>query len=939
MNEEYSKNSIISFILVITTALMPLGFIPRNVEASTNINTVIGGLSGVITQLPLCQDAIAGGIKSLFSKSSNVDSSQLSGELITDTVKTATYQMDGVPIILPEPVNTAIVNTDKKLKTVQNDIATTKNNDTCLQSIGRTIIKMLLQKITTDTIKWINGGMDGSPLFVQDPGQYFKDIAEYEILGIANELNDPTLYPFGEAFIQAQANSFKSKFANNARYSLNEMIRATNPESEFTAQTFSKDFSQGGWSAWDALTQNPANNPLGFSLMASNELAKRIENKTELAKGSLQQSGGYLGVEKCKKPTDVTKQEDIDAQNGVSGSRHCTGGFYFVTPGQMVAAAATKTINYPDNNLLKSEDLNDAVAAILDALLGKFSSSFMSEGGFAGLSGDGAPPEFTQGEDGTFVVNDNNTTTFSDSNRTGQDYSSFVIASSSFLSQNPNFNIRTDLNQSLIDEQRIYQDKITEQNKELKSTIARNTENDPTGKFTGNYGLIPTIFQLDYCIPGPHPGFESDSRNFLGTALSAIVPHDQNSVENIDKDTLIDSVATIVQYGLTLVLAAVFATAFSVIPVLGTVVGAVLGAIIGFVITLFNGDSPEEKVMSYYATLFKGFTGVVVAEQVLNHKSPAPGLHNFGPFSDAMTTILDRYIQIIYDVYDPGKMPTATKEAAGKYLQLKGYNQMFTNNEARIVSMKSIITRLGEIKSEIDTLNDELKTNTIKNTDGGIASDQQTQYKENLKPWISAFGRISQQMVTGDDIAVVDNTTKQIIDEKNYIYNDLLKGPNGCEKDLELMKGIDGSGLPKQVYVTKRMSYPGPLFYDYNEFGGGAELPDPYNSGYTNKMIENSYLSSLPPSFNKVNQIGPGFLSLVRWEGQINHLWCGDNFKQTKQSTAIGYRYSDGNYYDLHSPLCLQDLFDLTPYNATIGNIGSGEQGNLGPFEMMIGVY
>ena len=76
----------------------------------------------------------------------------------------------------------------------------------------------------------------------------------------------------------------------------------------------------------------------------------------------------------------------------------------------------------------------------------------------------------------------------------------------------------------------------------------------------------------------------------------------------------------------------------------------------------------------------------------------------------------------------------------------------------------TITNRAGEIAPLLSTTD----------SDGNIIMGQKDQYEENLKPWISAFGRISQEMVTGDDIAVVDNTIKQIIDEKDYIYNDLL---------------------------------------------------------------------------------------------------------------------------------------------------------------------
>ncbi len=954
--EEYTKNSIISFFLIISMILMPLSFIPRKAEA-TNINTIVGGLTGVITQLPLCQ----GSVKSLFSSNKGLDFStgkdfgitggQTSsssegivgskGTTLSELNDLGLNKVEAIPVDVGKPITTATTSSAESQKSTAASSETLKNNDTCLKSIGRVIIKMLLQKITTDTVKWINGGMDGSPLFVQDPGQYFKDIAETEILGMTGEINDPTLYPFGQAFIQAQARSFTNKFANNARYSLDKMIQDTNPQ--FSAQTFNRDFSQGGWGAWDALTQNPANNPLGFTLMASNELAKRIENSTNLATGSLQQSGGYLGVEKCREPSNVTKKEDFDgrkerALSPIGPYQHnlCTGGFYFVTPGQMVASAATKTLNYPDNNLLNAQDLNDAVAAILDALLGSFSSSFMSEGGFAGLS-DTPTPAFSQGSDGSFVINNDNTTTFGDSGRVGQDYSSFVIASSSFLSQNPNFNIRTDLNQALIDEQRIYQDKIIQQNKELESSdpVVKPTESN--GYFTGNHGLIPTIYQLDYCIPGPHPGFEQDSRAALNAALGVIVPETTESIKSKSADEIYGAISSIAPLLAAAVGAVLGATVLSAIPVIGTVIGAVLGAVIGYVVGILSKAGKDKKIRMYYLGHLGALTGIFAD---LDKYNIDPATTNKGPFDDALNKILDRYIQIIYDVFTPAQMPRVTDEATQKYLQTKGYMQMFKNDEERIVAMDSIISRLNKIKAGIDDLNNQIdpKNPNPINIDA---------YETGLRPFIEEFGRISQEMVAGDDIAIVDNTIKQIIDEKNYVYNVLLKGPNGCEKDLENAIGAGGQGsLPSEVYATKRMEYPGPILYDYNNWNNSNKatllFPDPFNSGYKDNKMN---------GHTDINVVGPGFLSYVTYEA--DPYWCSsyytDDTCHNEGSDRNGLR--DPNIF--HVPLIIHDLFPLKDFTTHVG-FGKGTHDpdddasmyfdeNLttynGLFEFNIGVY
>lgn len=896
MKENYLKNSIISFVLIVSVLSMPFAFLPKKAEAA-NIATYVSGLSGVIKQLPLC----ANELKNLFSKGSSDSSgafnsngqeiygdssgeagtSNSNGQEIYSGDNTLTGQNDSATS-MSEDVHVIDTNSEKSnaatataAEKAAAAAAALKANDTCLKSIGRAVIKMLLQKITTDTVKWINTGYSGEPMFVQNPGDYFLDIAKNEILRFNSEINDPVLYPFGKAFIQAQADSFRTKFADNAQYSLNKMIQDTNPQ--FSAQTFSQDFSQGGWGAWDAMTQNPANNPLGFALMASNELAKRIEDKTQLATGSLQQSGGYLGVQKCVDPEGITKQQDDEAlKSGDKNDPNLCHKWNFVTPGQMVAAAATKAVNYPENNLLSAQDLNDAVAAILDALLNSFSSSLMGEGGFAGLSDT---TEFQQGAEGQFVMNYDNTVTYNNSQI--NDFSGLQVAGSSFLTQNPNFNIRTDFNQAIIDEQRIFVDKLIEQNKELKSTVPLDTGNNPPnpdgsmGYFTGNYGLIPIIYQLDYCIPGPHPGWETDSRAALSAALNAVVPE---TIESIDKKNTSDIQGLVQTLGPLVSMAAgmvVGAAVGSVVPIIGNAVGLVVGALVGALIGLI-GTSDKKKIRQYYAGAIGVITGLRLEIDKYNNSGAT---QNWGPFADAMNLLLDRYIKLMWEVYNPNVMPSVTKEAVTKFGQAKGYNQMFTNNEDRITSIKSVITRLDQIKIEVDQLNKDLST---VNTDGSIGNikdingnrapnqdvvdvdgnitkmGQQSQYEENLKPWISAFARLSAEMVAGDDVALVDNTIKQITDEKDYIYKDLLKGPNGCEKELE--RGIPG--MYWRIYNEKRIEYPGPILYDYNKYSDTNNnktwvFPDPYGNGqYKNTMN----------TLTLINNDGPGFLSMFSFQ-------------------------------------------------------------------------
>lgn len=938
MSRGYLKNSIISLILTISFIVMPFGFIPRKTEAQ-NISSYIGGLSGVIPNLPLCKDKMANGLKNLFNGTNGLDyttvfpeaSSDASAEgFIGPAMEDGTLEQkssdaidERIPIALPPSFveNTRItrLNTEETKKSVRS----LDESDTCLKSIGRAVAKMLLQKITLSTVEWINGGYDGSPKFIQNAGEFWGDMAKNEIFQFGVEIGNPELFPFGRAFMQKQARAFKTKFAQNAEYSLNKLIQDTNPQ--FSATTFEADFSMGGWSAWDAMTQVPANNPLGFNLMASNELQKRLEGTSQSnaqdMRDALQQARGYLGTEMCTYPDGVDKQEHemalqerAEYPDGSEGLgvpitrlyRLCER-WEYVTPGGMVADAATKLVNYPDNNLLRVDDLNDAVAAILDAMLNSFIPEINSDSGFANLQ---EMEGWQSASEGNFLMGDYETFS-SEENQVDLDFTNIQIASSSFLQANLDFNIRTDLTQAIVDEQRIFIEKIKEQNTELKLENKFILPTKDNSFYTGNSGLIPVIYQLDYCIPGPHPNFEVEARISLSAALETIRSENKESMKDQNMDDIEGAIETILPLAAAAAGAAIGAAIGSGFPVIGTVIGMVIGAAVGYLSESIDWSSAEKRLKTYYMVSLRAFTG-------LNTDIDSAGIGSKTEFNKILYEILERYIEMIYDVYKIEKMPSVTQKNTEIYKNVKGYNQIYENNKKRIVIMQSVTKRLEGIKHEIDRLNCEVNPDSLKT--GCATYITQDQYNKFLIPWISAFGRISAEMVNGNDIAVVENTIKQIKDEKDYIYNILLKGPNGCEKELAGGIGLDGpgKGLPWQIYNTKRMEYPGPILYDYNNWYNSISgnknnidifLPDPFNSGYANKMPGGD-----------LNNKGPGFLGDVLYTS--GDVWV----------------YDDLNSGRLHRRLDVHDIIDAKDeFHTAVSMQNPNINGE--PFEPMNGVY
>jgi hypothetical protein len=219
-------------------------------------------------------------------------------------------------------------------------------------------------------------------------------------------------------------------------------------------------------------------------------------------------------------------------------------------------------------------------------------------------------------------------------------------------------------------------------------------------------------------------------------------------------------------------------------------------------------------------------------------------------------------VDLIHKYYTEDYLPPVAKDAAKEFRKAVGYNQTMNDNTDKIVLLNGIITRLSNIKDGIDDLGPAPDP----------ADSDYEAYEEALEPFKSEFSRLAQNMVTGDDIANVDNLTKYAKEEITYVYDDLLTGEYGCEQDLRNNYRTT-SGNPTRTWIlrsTKRAPYPVKVWYDYNEFGPNAQLPSPTNPmgtdlaqliPYTDTDIGNKMPA--PEAIPDGMGYGPGFLSAV----------------------------------------------------------------------------
>lgn len=875
MNKKYFKNLITSILIVVFVST-PYFYYVSKVSALT-ITSQKGINIGSIKQ---CKD-VGLATRLLFTTTVGALSAGLDGNsmeyslgtgvgeaLGTEAVNYATEAVnkglddiipgggdDSVKVEISGESKKTIDGINKKVTETNKNVEIIKDTSTCTAAVGRMVTKMLLQKLTIATVNWIKSGFEGNPAFIQNPGKFFKDIAKNELLQFSSEIT-ATNSPFGKEWLKNTARAFNNKFQDNAKYSLDKMIQNTNPE--YSASTFKMDFSNGGWDAWSAMTQVPANNPLGFKIMADTELEKRlagtVQSTAEKYQEALRQANGFLGDERCADPKGVTKEEhekgliertkypNINKNDPLSHvyENNICNRWEYVTPGKLISDAATSTMTTTKDSLLVADDLNDAIASITDALLAQFSSDLI-ENGFAETT--------TEDYFGTISYEE-----IDNEPQTIKDFSQIHL-SSSWLSENPNFNIRTDITQALIDEQRTYSDKLAQQNKELNST----TDGKPYAlsadkKSSNAYGLIPVIYQLDYCIPGPHPGWEKDARDKLTEIFS-------NSSTNISSESSDSS------FGAGLINGAI-----SSIPFVGGLIGALMAD---------NAGEQTYEARKEYGNIFYDLTGfrLRIRESLDKLSMQDSRLTSKDGMIYITNQILQRYIEIMKKTYFSLEMlPPIAKEASVSFKQLPGYLNLIKDNEDKINLLKPTIITLKDIKKNISDLNTEYK-----NEKGEFKPGKpEEEYEDKLKKEISAFGRISVNMVNGNDIASADNLLKEIVDKKNYLYKDLLKGPYGCEKFLEDLdtSAVSYKNFPSagavvgetewnwskfNVNSIQRPTYPFPILYDYNSFPvEGTLLPDPLNKTqiYNNKTPINKW---------KDRALSSGFLTFVHFTRNDNN--------------------------------------------------------------------
>ena len=158
-------------------------------------------------------------------------------------------------------------------------------------SLAWTAASLFIQKIVDSTVDWINNGFNGGPFFVTNFGDFIEDAADQASGLVLEKLKLTGLcYDF--------APRLEFNLGAERKTPMEERMRCTISRVIDNIEDFQRDFANGGWAGWIAITA-PQNNIYGAYLGVSGEIARAIDKATHEAQTDAEWGKGFLSFKTC----------------------------------------------------------------------------------------------------------------------------------------------------------------------------------------------------------------------------------------------------------------------------------------------------------------------------------------------------------------------------------------------------------------------------------------------------------------------------------------------------------------------------------------------------------------------------------------------------------------------------------------------------------------
>lgn len=224
---------------------------------------------------------------------------------------------------------------------VSKDVGTDGLGSSSLDSIAFCLANKAIYGIVSGTSKWVREGFGGNPVFVNNPGKYFGDIADYELGRLLDDISKDLLC------VNININSVKSNIFRDYYGKLDIRIpRCALGTINIDIDAFSQgNLSQGGgWEAWLEYTSDPYSNYIGTQIALDKKLYERTIQAQEKAKVELDWNNGYQSLR--NKEGDIT------------------------TTGNMIQAQVEGRMNAPINRLTFADEFDEIMNNLINSFLG-----------------------------------------------------------------------------------------------------------------------------------------------------------------------------------------------------------------------------------------------------------------------------------------------------------------------------------------------------------------------------------------------------------------------------------------------------------------------------------------------------------------------------------------------------------------------------------------
>lgn len=288
--------------------------------------------------------------------------------------------------------------------------ASNKKREECLNGVAFTLAKNQLTAMTRYTMNWVNTGFSGNPMYVRDITTFTNSIEKNILEKEVNKFTDRRMaYPYGSDFSRSLINSYnggglRSGFNNMTDSLTSDMTvfltdtdtyypstpeKTASERAQEANDRFSNDFLTGGWEGWLGLTQRDQNNPMGFTMLASQYIAEEQTYENKNIADELFQNNGFLSQKKCVRWARYESDgvELKEWQDGLyltvfsdtkQGEFDQCSKYETVTPGSLVKEKVGYYINSPERQLELADTLNEALNGLFTAMIARFQDQGLS---------------------------------------------------------------------------------------------------------------------------------------------------------------------------------------------------------------------------------------------------------------------------------------------------------------------------------------------------------------------------------------------------------------------------------------------------------------------------------------------------------------------------------------------------------------------------------